>query len=380
MKIAYICSDRGPCPPVKGGAIQLYISKVAPILAKSHTVTVFSITDPSLPKKEFRKGVRYIRFSPQNFQDQVIKMLGTHFFDIIQVFNRPSLVAKVKQVSPGSKVVLSLHNLFFGTKRVTEEEAEACFQHTDYMVTVSQFVADHVTPYGFSKWKVQPVYSGIDLADFPPKQSERWTKWRQDIRRKWRIPKQAKVILFAGRLVPDKGCHVLMESMKALLEEHPNLYLLVVGSKWYSKHEQTPYIKSLLQESRNLHPHLIFTSYVPVEKINKYYAAADFFVCASQWEEPLARVHYEAMAASLPIITTDRGGNSEVIEERRNGFCLVEYSNPEAFSSALKVLLSDEELAERMGKNGRILAELKYPFERVAHELLSIYHRLLEHK
>ena len=377
MNIAYICSDRGPCPPVKGGAIQLYISKVAPILAKKHAITVFSITDKSLPKKETRDGVTYIRFSPQNFQNDVLKTLRSHSFDIIQVFNRPGLVAKVKQVSPQSKVILSLHNLFFGTKRLTVEEAQDCIQHTDYMVTVSQFVADHATQYGFPKHKVQPVYSGVDLEDFPKRESERWLKWRQDIRRKWRIPGSAKVILFAGRLVPDKGCHVLVESMKSLLQEHSNLYLLVVGSKWYTKHDQTPYIKSLIKEARKLSPYLIFTSYIPVDKINKYYAAADLFVCASQWEEPLARVHYEAMAASLPMISTDRGGNGEVIEERRNGFCLIDYANPEAFSSAIGVLLNNWELARRMGDNGRILAELRYPFERVAHELLTIYHRLL---
>lgn len=380
MKIALICSDRGPCPPVKGGAIQLYISKVAPLLACQHEVTVFSITDPLLPKKECTDGVTYLRFSQQTFQYQVLKTLSTQSFDIIQVFNRPAFVARVKKVAPESKVVLSLHNLFFGTKRLSEEEAEECFHHTDYMVTVSQFIADHITQYGFPTNQVQPVYSGVDLNDFPIRDTELWDKWRYDIRKKWRIPRHSKVVLFAGRLIPDKGCHVLLESMKTLIQEFPDLYLLVVGSKWYSGHIQTPYIKAIWKEAKKLAPHIIFTSYIPVDNINQYYAAADLFVCASQWEEPLARVHYEAMASGLPIITTERGGNREVMEDGVNGFCLTEYDQPEAFTSSISLLLQDEERARQIGENARRLAEVEYPFERVAHELHHIYERLLHNR
>jgi len=51
----------------------------------------------------------------------------------------------------------------------------------------------------------------------------------------------------------------------------------------------------------------------------------DIFVCASQWNEPLARIHYEAMAAGLPIITTDRGGNAEIFEDNVNGIIIKDY-------------------------------------------------------
>lgn len=377
MKIAYICSDRGPCPPVKGGAIQLYIAKVSPILAQEHAVTVYSITDKSLPKKEKRDGVRYIRYSPKNFQRKVLNRLKKQSYDIIQVFNRPSLVAKVKKVSPRSQVVLSLHNLFFGTNRLSDKEAKKCLKNTDFVVTVSQFVADHVRRYGFKSSRIHPVYSGVDMQDFPERGSDKWYKWRNDVRRKWRIPQKARVILFAGRLVPDKGCHVLMKSLKSVVKRHPDAYLLVVGSKWYAEHERTPYIRSLYKQAKKLTPHVIFTSYIPVEKIAKYYAASDIFVCASQWEEPLARVHYEAMAAGLPIITTRRGGNGEVIQEGVNGFSLKKYRDPKSFSASLHMLLKDRERANQMGANGRVLAETKYPFERVAHELLQIYKELL---
>lgn len=377
MKIAYICSDRGPCPPVKGGAIQLYISKVAPIIAKRHSITVFSITDKKLPRKEKRKGVQYIRYSAGSFQRKVLKKLKSKGYDIVQIFNRPTLAKKVKEASPNSKVVLSLHNLFFGTDRLKDSEAKKCRENTDYVVTVSKFVADHLDGYGFKKSEIKPIYSGVDLKDYPKLGTKKWKQWKKTIRQKWKIPQKANVILFAGRLVPDKGCHVVVRSLKSILKEHPKTYLLVVGSKWYAEHERTPYIRKLYKEAKKLRHHVKFTSYIPVEKMPKYYSASDIFVCASQWEEPLARVHYEAMAAALPIVTTERGGNGEVINKGVNGYCLKDYKNPRAFSEAITSLLKDRKKARELGRNGRKLAERTYHFNRVARELLGIYKELM---
>ena len=237
-------------------------------------------------KKEVRKGVHYFRFATPSFEQEVLKALESSAYDIIQVFNRPGLVAKVKQVSPQSKVVLSLHNLFFGTERLSDEEAKACLGHTDAIVTVSRFVAEHVTRYeSYDDFHVptQAIYSGVDLGDFARRGTKRWQIWRSRVRNKWRIPKQAKVILFAGRLVQEKGCHVLLESLQSIISRHPDVYLLVVGSKWYAMHERTHYIRNLYIQAKSLTPHVIFTSYIPVEQMAKYFAAADLFVCASQW-------------------------------------------------------------------------------------------------
>ncbi|RKD24583.1 hypothetical protein BEP19_09405 [Ammoniphilus oxalaticus] len=380
MKIAMICSDRGPCPPVKGGAIQLYIAKVAPILAKKHKVTVFSISDTSLPNRENRGGVTYVRYPKSKFEQKVLKKIKKDHYDIAQVFNRPTLVTQVKKASPKTKVVLSLHNLFFGTKRLKDKDARACLKHVDYIVTVSRFVARHVTRYGFSSSKIRPVYSGVDLKDYPKRGSARWKKWRKSVRKRWRIPKKSKVVLFVGRLVPDKGSHVVLKSMKSVIKKHRNVRLLVVGSKWYAQHERTPYIRKLYREAAKLNPHVTFTSYIPVNKMPRYYAAADVFVCASQWKEPLARVHYEAMAASLPIVTTRRGGNAEVMIEGKNGYSLRAYRSSKAFSTALNKLLRNRQRAKKMGRYGRKLTERKYTFTRVARDLQGIYRKLDKNK
>lgn len=124
--------------------------------------------------------------------------------------------------------------------------------------------------------------------------------------------------------------------------------------------------------------HVIFTSYVPVEEIPKYYSAADIFVCASQWEEPLARVHYEAMAAGLPMITTKRGGNHEVVRNKETGIVIKDYKNPNEFSKAGSTLFDDPKRMHKMGSRGRLLVEKKYNFNRVANDLEAIYSSLIK--
>ncbi|MEX2103902.1 MAG: glycosyltransferase, partial [Bacilli bacterium] len=72
-----------------------------------------------------------------------------------------------------------------------------------------------------------------------------------------------------------------------------------------------------------------------------HFLIGDIFVCSSQWQEPLARVHYEAMGAGLPIITTHRGGNAEVIKTGENGIVIEDYSNPQAWAATISYLLSN---------------------------------------
>jgi spore coat protein SA len=119
---------------------------------------------------------------------------------------------------------------------------------------------------------------------------------------------------------------------------------------------------------------VVFTGFVTPAEMASYYNLGDVFICASQWEEPLARVHYEAMAAGLPIITTNRGGNAEVVKEQYgNGIAIDDYSNPKVFAEKINYLLDNQKAAIEFGKTGRDLAVKKYSWERVANDLLKLF-------
>lgn len=118
----------------------------------------------------------------------------------------------------------------------------------------------------------------------------------------------------------------------------------------------------------------MFSGFVPPSEMPAYYNLGDVFICASQWEEPLARVHYEAMAAGLPIITTNRGGNTEVVkQEYGNGIAIDDYSNPNAFAEEINYLLNNPKVAMELGEIGRNRAVEKYGWERVVNDLLRLF-------
>lgn len=77
---------------------------------------------------------------------------------------------------------------------------------------------------------------------------------------------------------------------------------------------------------------------------------ADVFVCSSQWNEPLARVNYEAMAAGTPLITTNRGGNGEVVKHEVNGLVIENYDKPSSFAKAVDKVFTDMNLSKNSKK------------------------------
>ena len=80
---------------------------------------------------------------------------------------------------------------------------------------------------------------------------------------------------------------------------------------------------------------------------------------------------YEAMAAGLPIITTDRGGNAEVIRQGENGFVVKDFNRPEAIAERIRYLLDNKHIAKKLGMSGRKIVETEYNWERVANQLLD---------
>jgi spore coat protein SA len=180
-----------------------------------------------------------------------------------------------------------------------------------------------------------------------------------------------KTILFVGRLSVKKGEHVLLKAMDKIMSGRKDVALAIVGSKWYGNNEKDDYANSVLAAAKNLPGPVICTGFVPPSEIPSLYNIGDIFVCASQWNEPLARVHYEAMAAGLPIITTNRGGNAEVVEGYGNGIVINEYNDPLAFASSITKLLDDPVSIREMGMAGRKLAEERFNWERVAAEVLG---------
>ncbi|ABG50998.1 glycosyl transferase, group 1 [Trichodesmium erythraeum IMS101] len=375
MKILLVCTEKLPVPCIRGGAIQTYIDGILPFLKRDHEVTVFSVADPELPDQEIRDNILYKRSSrktSEEYYHAVTNFVAGREFDWIVIYNRPKYLPMVAEVAPNSRFILSMHNEMFHAKKIEPEEAILCLERVEKVVTVSKFIADGIAKlFPGYEHKLTPVYAGVDLKLFQP----RWIEGLEG-KRKEKLAalglEDKQVILYVGRLTDKKGPHLLISAMTKVIKKHPSAVLLLVGSKWYGNNEENDYVREIKVKAEQLGGAVQMTGFIPPYEVADYFLLGDVFVCASQWEEPLARVHYEAMATGLCTITTGRGGNPEVIIPGKNGIVITDYENSGAFADCIDYLLSMPNKREEMGKRGRELAELYYSWSRVAWDILSI--------
>lgn len=375
LKIALICTEKLPVPSIAGGAIQQYIDGILPYISTKHNITVFSVEHPGLSAHETAGNVEYIRVPGKNAQEYIdnIKKIITYDFDLIHVFNRPLWVNKLSEILPGTKISLSLHNEMFNPEKISSVRANYCIERVEFITTVSKFIADGVKAlYPAAANKLKVVYSAADIDKYKPNWTEEGKRNKENLKKKYNL-ENYKVILNVSRLSEKKGNHIIMNAVKNIMDYRKDVALVIVGSKWYGSNKEDDYTVSLKRLSKTLTGPIVFTGFLPPSTIPEYYNLGDIFVCCSQWNEPLARVHYEAMAAGLPIITTNRGGNAEVVSGLNNGIVIDDYKNPHAFSNSINYLLNNPFIAEQMGKSGRKLTEEKFNWKRVSEDLLSCF-------
>lgn len=380
MKIALICTEKLPVPPLAGGAVQLYIDGILPYLSSRHMITVFSIQYPGLPDEEIKDNVTYLRV-PGKTESIYLKNIQSKLddtYDLVHVFNRPRFVLALKTVLPDTKFSLSVHNEMFLPDKISQTDGETCINSVEFINTVSRFIANGIKQrFPAAEDKLRVVYSGANVQEYKTVWSQEGMANKTRLKEKYGLTDH-KIVLFVGRLSSKKGVHILLKAMKKVMDSDPKVALVIVGSKWYGKNEIDDYIRSLFAYSQTLPGPIIFTGFVPPSEVPQFFNFGDLFICASQWNEPLARVHYEAMAAGLPIITTDRGGNGEVVEGYGNGIIVEKYNDPDCFADCIESLLNDPDKLLDMGRRGRMLAEVTFNWERVAGEIFAPFESGLE--
>ncbi|BFH69707.1 spore coat protein SA [Paenibacillus dendritiformis] len=377
MNVLMICTEKLPVPNIRGGAIQTYIGGVAPQLGQQHRLTIVGRSDPELPDAEIVDGIRYVRVPSDGLFEQyaegVIGFLsqqGEHY-DIIHIFNRPRLVLPVRSIAPASRIILSMHNDMFHPAKIHPEEGSAAVEQTERIITISNYIGQEIVRYHpHAAPKLRTIYSGVDLSLFAPWMESDYARNERNSLRAQNQLESKKVILFVGRLSRNKGPHVLVKAMSHL--KHSDAALVVVGGAWYSDNKVSDYIAYVRALADRSPLPVITTGYVQSGDIHRWFSAADVFVCTSLWDEPLARVHYEAMAAGLPFLTTARGGNPEVLLND-NGLLITDPENPLEYAEKLNHLLSNMEASRQMGLRGRRLAEQRFVWPRVAQEILEVW-------
>jgi len=195
--------------------------------------------------------------------------------------------------------------------------------------------------------KIDVIYNGVNVEDF----SQKDNRENGDI-----------IILTVARLIKRKGIDDLIRAVPAIVKEHQNIKVRIIG-EGNMKNE----LKALAQKLK-VSKYIDFRGYVPHAEISNYYLSSDIFVLPSK-NEGMSNTVLEAMASGLPIITTDTGGTQELIDG--NGV-IIPSEEPDAISKAVLNLITDGELRRDMGIKSRTIAE-NMSWENVAEAYYTLY-------
>ena len=175
--------------------------------------------------------------------------------------------------------------------------------------------------------------------------------------------------LFVGRLVPEKGAHVFLEAMRLLHHQGVPLRGRIIGSPAFGKHAATDYERRLRHCAP---PNVDFTGYLSGRALAAEYSQASIFCCPSIWQEPFGMVNVEAMSSSLAVVASAVGGVPEVFRE--GGALLVEPGNAAVLAAAIRSLVDDPALRDRVAAAGHTSFLRNYRWSAIQHQ----YRQLLK--
>lgn len=169
------------------------------------------------------------------------------------------------------------------------------------------------------------------------------------------------LVVFAGRLVREKGAHLLVEAARKL----PEASFVFVG--------EGPERRGLESMAG---PNIEFTGHLSREAMEARFAEAWVQAVPSQWQEPFGLTAAEAQMRGTAVVASAAGGLTEVVRHGLTGL-LVPPEDTGAWVAALRTLLTNREAAERMGQAGRSHAEAELCMEMFTNRFLAAYRSIL---
>jgi L-malate glycosyltransferase len=258
-------------------------------------------------------------------------------FQIIHAHNAAmGVISSVVGWLIGKKVIVKIPSLKYvqylkGGSLSRELRRWILTRTTERFIAVSGEMVQALLEAGIEPAKLVLISNGIDL-------SASYNAKRSALRKELSGDPQRPVVLFVGRLVKEKGVDRLLR-VWASLPGHETMLLLVVGDG--------PLREDLESQTRNLRllPSVRFVGHQT--DVSKFYSIADLFVLPSK-TEGMSNSLLEAMAAGLPALASNVGGNRDVIKDQQSGF-LVDWEDTTLCAGMLLTLLSDTELRLRIG-------------------------------
>ncbi|MDO8776961.1 MAG: glycosyltransferase family 4 protein [Burkholderiaceae bacterium] len=388
----FIVPELLPVPPTEGGAVEHWVHEVSQKLADLG-LRVAVISRPAhdmdgQPKIAYL-GVPWTRVArlllkikqtcsrrnPLRSFAKVANVLGYALGvrrlvrllnpDIIYVHNDPLLVLLIRKHA-GQRLVLHMHNDHLAALLLTPI-LNAVLEKTDQVLCVSEHIrrsaCDAAPKHAL---KLATVLNATDPDFFKHYPNDEAS---QPGRRN-HGDAEAFHFLYVGRLTQDKGAHVLIDAFTTVQSRFPQARLVITGSSFFADAPSTDYQRRLAMQAVALTDAIVFTGFVPHDRLRYLYSDADAVVVPSIWQEPFGLVVIEAMSSETCVIATRVGGIPEVISHEETGL-LVDPNDAQALVTAMTRVLLDAELRKRLASAARQDVLRRFSYQRLSNDIAT---------
>jgi len=228
----------------------------------------------------------------------------------------------------------------------------------DAIICNSKTLYDEVLKVVNNKDIVKLIYHGVDLKLFTPMD-------RNMARTRLNLPVNTHIIFTAKHHWPQYGIEYLIRSIPGVVSKVRDVLFVIGGDGPLRAFHES------LARSLGVSDYVIFVGQIPRGLMPYYYASSDIVVVPSL-QESWGLIATEAMASARPVIASNVGGLREQVIDGFNGF-LVPPRDPKAIADRILYFLENSSEVERMGLNGRRLAEERFDIERRIDRILEVY-------
>lgn len=375
-------------PKSVGGLAQHVYDLTASLADLGQEVDLVTTGEPGLPGVEKVKGIRVHRVIPYNltpphFISSIIQLNLSMLEKAVALFNagddyhmvhahdwlvayagralkhiyKVPLVATIHATEHGRNH--GLHNQ--DQRYISDVEWWLAYEAWKVVCCSSYMKKELINVFGIPEDKVCPIYNGVSVDSLTCRlPGEVIGSFREQYARP-----EEKIVFFVGRLVQEKGLQVLLEAAPKILEGHPRTRFVIAG--------KGPVREAMEEKVREMEmgDRVAFTGYVDNETRNLLYASADVAVFPSLYE-PFGIVALEGMATRTPVIVSDTGGLSEIVDHGIDGLKFPPGS-PGSLAESVLQILKDDTTARRLAKKAFQKVVYDYSWEGIARKTVEVY-------
>jgi L-malate glycosyltransferase len=232
---------------------------------------------------------------------------------------------------------------------------------SDAVVVNAEAVRARLIGEGYDARRIFVIRNGVDVARFGERPAP--GRLRSDLG----LPARTPIVAALCRLHEVKGVEFFLKAAVTLSRRFPDARFVIAGDGYHR-----PALERQAGEL-GLGGRVIFTGFQ--QNVPQFLSEVQISVLPSL-SEALSNTLLESMAAGVPVVATNVGGNPEAVEDGVTGL-LVPSREPEALAAAIARLLEQPALAQAMGRAGRQRAVERFSLDRLTHETESLYLRLL---